>query len=73
MRAYKKLVPLEAIIDAFEHHCTNRYEVADFLGVTEEFLIDTINAYMHKYGNFLRHKEYIIEFGEDSIGIIKKL
>lgn len=32
---------------------------------------DTINAYMHKYGCYIKHKNYIIEFGYNSVGVIK--
>ena len=41
------------------------------LNVTEQFLADTINAYMHKYGCYIKHKNYIIEFGYNSVGVIK--
>lgn len=71
MWSYNKLIGIQGFIDAFEHHCTNLYETAEYLGVTEEFLIETINAYMHKYGSYIKHKEYIIEFNFNSVGIIK--
>lgn len=72
MWGYNKLIGLQGFIDAFEHHCSSLYETADYLGITEEFLIETINAYMHKYGSYIKHKEYIIEFNFNSVGIIKK-
>lgn len=72
MWSYNKLIGLQGFIDAFEHHCTNLYETAEYLCVTEEFLIETINAYMHKYGSYIKHKEYIIEFNFNSVGVIKK-
>lgn len=73
MWSYNKLIGLQGFIDAFEHHCINLYETAEYLGVTEEFLIETINAYMHKYGSYIKHKEYIIEFNFNSVGVIKKI
>lgn len=72
MWGYNKLIGLQGFVDAFEHHCSNLYETAEYLGVTESFLIETINAYMHKYGCYARYKEYIIEFSFKSVGIIKK-
>lgn len=72
MWSYNKLIGIQGFIDAFEHHCTNLYETAEYLSVTEEFLIETINAYMHKYGCYIRYKEYVIEFNYNSVGIIKK-
>lgn len=68
---YQKLIDLDSIIAAYENHCTNFYETAEFLNVTEQFLADTINAYMHKYGCYIKHKNYIIEFGYNSVGVIK--
>lgn len=73
MWAYNKLLGFDALIDAFEHCCRNRYEVAEYLGVTEQFLLDSINAYSHKFGNYVCYKNYIIEFNESSVGIIKNL
>ena len=67
--SYNKLIDLQGFINAFEHHCTNLYETATFLGVTEQFLADTINAYMHKYGCYIRYKNYVIEFGFNSVNV----
>lgn len=68
--SYNKLIDLQGFINAFEHHYTNLYETATFLGVTEQFLADTINAYMHKYGCYIRYKNYVIEFGFNSVNVI---
>lgn len=68
--SYNKLIDLQGFINAFEHHCTNLYETATFLGVTEQFLADTINAYMRKYGCYIRYKNYVIEFGFNSVNVI---
>lgn len=73
MWSYNKLIGIQGFIDAFEHHCTNLYETAEYLDVTEEFLIETINAYMHKYGSYIKYEEYIIEFNFNSVGVIKKI
>lgn len=70
---YQKLIDLDSIIADYENHCTNFYETAEFLNVTEQFLTDTINAYMHKYGCYIKHKNYIIEFGYNSVGVIKNI
>ena len=67
-----KLIDLQGFINAFEHHCTNFYETATFLGVTEQFLADTIKAYMHKYGCYIKYKNYVIEFGFNSAKVIKQ-
>ena len=48
--AYDNRIGLTGLIRAFERCCQSRYEVADFLGVTEEFLSDALNYYKVKYG-----------------------
>ena len=73
MWGYNKLIGLQGLIDAFEHRCEGLYEVADFLNVTEEYLIETINSYMHKYGCYVNYKDYIIEFNYNSVNIMKKI
>ncbi len=46
--AYKKLVPLNKIIQAHK----NRYELAEFLNVTEKFLDEALKRYIEEYGYF---------------------
>lgn len=40
--AYDKMIGLIGIINAYERHCLNRNEMAEFLDVTEEFLQDAL-------------------------------
>lgn len=60
--SYDELIGLTGLIRAFERCCQSRYEVADFLGVTEEFLSDALNYYKVKYGEFTVIDHYIIRF-----------
>lgn len=60
--AYDKLIGLHGIIDAFEHGCGNRYEIAEYLDVTESFLLDAIAVYREKYGVCKKLGNYIIYF-----------
>lgn len=60
--AYDELIGLTGLIRAFERCCQSRYEVADFLGVTEEFLSDALNYYKVKYGESAVVDHYIIRF-----------
>lgn len=48
--AYNKLIGLRGIIDAYEAGCQSRYEIAEYLEVTEEYLTDCIECYRDKYG-----------------------
>jgi hypothetical protein len=51
---YQKLVPLVKLVQAYKEGANNRFELADFLGVTEDFLEDAIKQYKEKYGTFHR-------------------
>lgn len=48
--AYNKQIGLQGLIRAYEHGCQDRYEVAEYLEVTDEFLTECIECYRQKYG-----------------------
>lgn len=68
--AYNKLVGLRGIVDAYLHHCQNLSEAAEYLGVTEEFLSDSITYYKNKYGIFATVDNYTVVF-EPTIAVIE--
>lgn len=45
IHAYNRLVGLIGIINAYNHHCQNLSEAAEYLDVTDEFLSDSIKYY----------------------------
>lgn len=60
--AYNKLIGLTGIIEAFEHGCQSRYEMAEYLEVTEEFLEECLACYRNKYGVGITLDNYYIMF-----------
>ena len=60
--AYNEMVGLLGLIRAYEHGCTSRFEIADFLGVTEQFLEDCIQKYKSKYGICTTVDNYTVYF-----------
>lgn len=64
---YEKLVPLSAIVQAFHARIKGRYELAEYLDVTEEFLQNSIDRYRSKYGILTTWENYIIRF--DPLGV----
>lgn len=60
--SYEKLVPLRSLINASCEGCTNRYELAECLEVTEEFLTDALQYYQNKYGLYAEVENYCIYF-----------
>lgn len=70
--AYNKQIGLTGIIQGYRQHCRNLYELADCLGVTEEFLKAALNCYKAKYGRSTEIDGYTILF-EPSLAVLEKL
>lgn len=60
--AYDKQIGLQGLIRAYEAGCQNRYEVAEYLEVTNEFLAECIECYRQKYGVGTTVDNYYIMF-----------
>lgn len=60
--AYDKMIGLTGLIRAYKHHCQSRYEVAEYLDVTEEFLCDALEYYKSRYEEFTTIDHYVIRF-----------
>ncbi|OXL83140.1 hypothetical protein BCV73_08665 [Paenibacillus sp. SSG-1] len=68
--AYHRLVPLDAFVRAFEAGVKNRYEFAELIGVTEDFLENAIERYRERYGLYtVFNGIYMIYF--DPVGVLK--
>ena len=72
MWAYDKRIGLSGIIQGFRQHCHSRYELAECLGVSEEFLQEALECYREKYGCMTEVDGYIIIF-EPSLAVIEKI
>ena len=60
--AYNKQIGLIGLVRAFEHGCRTRFEIAEYLEVTEEFLEECIECYRNKYGICKRVDNYVVYF-----------
>jgi len=72
MSAYNRMIGLIGLINAFNAGCRNRFEIAEYLDVTEEFLIDALEAYRNKFGEYITIDEYVIYF-EPYLSIAKMI
>lgn len=59
---YNKLIGLTGIVKSYEAGCQDRFEVAEFLGVTDEYLQDCVACYRDKYGTGTVLNGYYIMF-----------
>lgn len=62
INAYERLVGLSDLIAVYNKHCQSIGEAAEFLEVTENFLLDAFAYYRRKYGLKTQHDGYIICF-----------
>lgn len=58
--AADRLISFEDFIEASHQGIRNRYELAEFLNVTEEFLQESIQMWKEKYGNYISFGRYFI-------------
>lgn len=73
MWAYDKLLPLQFFILAFKHGCRSIHETAEFLEVSEAFLLECVGAYYSKYGTYLEFNGYLLMFSETGLNISKTI
>ncbi|KXG78246.1 ImmA/IrrE family metallo-endopeptidase [Thermotalea metallivorans] len=59
---YEQLVSIEKLVQASDEGIRNKYELAEYLGVTEEFLESTLKYYKEKYGICYKTKSCIVYF-----------
>lgn len=69
--AYNKQIGLSGIIRGYHAKCENNYELAEYLGVTEEFLNEALSCYRNKYGTCVEFDGHIITF-EPHLSVIEK-
>lgn len=67
--AYKKMFDLVDLVSAYKYGCRNRYEIAEYLGVTEQFLEEALIVYKEKYGLYTKLNKYMICF--EPLGILE--
>jgi len=67
--AYNRLIGLLGIVHAYRHRCQNLSEMAEYLGVTEEFLADALQYYKGKYDRCATIDNYAMFF-EPSLEVI---
>lgn len=70
--AYNKQIGLLGLIRAYEHGCRNRFEIAEYLEVTEEVLEECLIFYQRKYGECTNVDNYVVYFIPNLV-IMKKL
>lgn len=68
--SYNKLIGLHGIISCYRAGCQTAYDMAEHLGVTEEFLQEALQCYRSKYGIYTRFDNYVIFF-EPTLSVLE--
>lgn len=68
--ASNKLVPPLKLIEAFKDGCRSRFEIAEYLNVTESFLEESLTFYREKYGSEIKVNDTYTLF-LDPLGVYK--
>lgn len=67
---YTKLINPSDLVEAHKSGVRNRYELAEFLEVTEEFLEEALEYFKQKYGAFITLDNYIVYF--EPLGVFER-
>ena len=59
---YEHTVKINDIIAAYEYGATSAFEIAEYLEVTENHLINSIENYKRRHGHFLELENHFIHF-----------
>ena len=60
--AYKLRIPLLDLVKAYKAHCRNTFEIAEYLDVSEDTLVEALEFYRQKYGTGTMVGDYYIRF-----------
>lgn len=68
---YKKLMPLTNIIKAYKYGCKNKSEIAEYLDITEEYFLETLEYYKLRFGLFC-HIDNMFTITFEPLGVYKR-
>lgn len=67
--AYNEMISLSDLVDSYKDGCRSRYEIAEHLEVTEEFLQECLDYFHEKYGLYAKQNNYLIYF--EPLGVLE--
>lgn len=60
--AHHKMIPAYKFVSAYKNGLEGKHEFAEYLGVTEEFLLEALENFKAKYGDYIICGHYRIHF-----------
>ena len=59
---YEAALPLHIIVEAHNYGVNNLYELAEYVQLSEEYIVEILKHYKNKYGIGTHYGEYLITF-----------
>ncbi|MGC7665144.1 ImmA/IrrE family metallo-endopeptidase [Staphylococcus epidermidis] len=59
---YEAALPLHIIVEAHNYGISNLYELAEYVQLSEEYIVEILKHYKNKYGIGTHYGEYLITF-----------
>ena len=59
---YEAALPLRIIVEAHNYGVSNLYELAEYVQLSEEYIVEILKHYKNKYGIGTNYGEYLITF-----------
>ncbi|MDS3920126.1 ImmA/IrrE family metallo-endopeptidase [Staphylococcus epidermidis] len=59
---YETALPLRIIVEAHNYGVSNLYELAEYVQLSEEYIVEILKHYKNKYGIGTHYGEYLITF-----------
>lgn len=69
---YNLKIDLMGIVNCYKKGCRNIHEMAEYLDVTEDYLLEALECYRNKYGICAPIDNYIVYF-EPTLGVFEKI
>ncbi|MDH9616102.1 ImmA/IrrE family metallo-endopeptidase [Staphylococcus pettenkoferi] len=70
---YEAALPLRIIVEAHHYGVSNLYELAQYVQLSEEHVLEILEHYKNKYGLDIRYGNYVIKFEPLRVFEYKKL
>ncbi|MCT2015141.1 toxin [Staphylococcus capitis] len=59
---YEAALPLRIIVEARNYGVSNLYELADYVQLSERYIVEILEHYKNKYGIYTQYGTYLIQF-----------
>ncbi|MFC0136796.1 toxin [Staphylococcus petrasii] len=70
---YEAALPLRIIVEAHNYGVSSLYELADYVQLSERYIVEILEHYKNKYGIYTQYGTYLIQFEPLRVFIYKDI